>query len=144
MYGGNSSDACEIPDEDKLMYSDKTYSFDVSASFEGTWYSSGGTPLDLYFFDNDVELDDALCSSFLGDGICNADFNTVAHQYDQGDCCASTCEGPNCGLGAMTEVFDTPVTTADGFPTCKDPQMTPITIRLNNVYAPEKIGRAHV
>jgi hypothetical protein len=62
----------------------------------------------------------------------------VDYQYDEGDCCAATCNGLNCGRGNLVEVFETPVPTGDGYPRCQDPEMKPITILFNDVYLPER------
>ena len=94
----------------------------------------------MYFFDDENSLDDEQCSSFLGDGICNLAFNIPDYEYDQGDCCAAICDDLHCGVGTMTEVFDTKVNSGNGFPYCKDPEMKPITILLNDVYLPEENG----
>jgi hypothetical protein len=81
-------------------------------------------------------LDDVQCNSFLGDGNCDSFFNIVDYQYDEGDCCAATCNGLNCGRGNLVEAFETPVPTGDGYPRCQNPEMKPITILLNDVYLP--------
>lgn len=105
-------------------------------SFEELWYSSSGKPLQLYFFDEESSLTDGQCGSFLGDGICNSDFNTPEYDYDEGDCCASTCTDTFCGIGTLTDVFNTSIASGNGYPNCADPTMKPITILLNDVYLP--------
>eukprot|EP00531_Pseudo-nitzschia_arenysensis_P000398 CAMPEP_0116156516 /NCGR_PEP_ID=MMETSP0329-20121206/22873_1 /TAXON_ID=697910 /ORGANISM="Pseudo-nitzschia arenysensis, Strain B593" /LENGTH=1018 /DNA_ID=CAMNT_0003653603 /DNA_START=73 /DNA_END=3129 /DNA_ORIENTATION=- len=137
LYTGANEDPCEIMEEDKVAFSSKTYLFDFSSVAEETWYSRTGTPLELYFFDdnkNDLDYDE--CSSFLGDGSCDTVFNIFDHNYDEGDCCAATCEGLDCGVGALTTVFENNVTSGNGYPFCANPDMKPITIELNNVYVP--------
>ena len=47
MYKGIATDPCSVG-EDKLAQSVKTQSFDISTSFEDTWTSISGSPLDLY------------------------------------------------------------------------------------------------
>ncbi len=81
-------------------------------------------------------MDAEECSSFLGDGNCDLVFNIFDHSYDEGDCCAATCEGLNCGVGTLTTAFENNVTSGNGYPNCENPDMTAITIRLNNVYVP--------
>ena len=85
-------------------------------------------------------MDDEQCGSFLGDGICNDDFNIPDYEFDQGDCCAATCNDLICGVGTMKEVFDTDVISGDGYPNCRNPDMVPITILLNDVYLEEEGG----
>lgn len=110
---------------------------DFSSVAEETWYSRTGTPLELYFFDdNKNALDYDECSSFLGDGSCDTVFNIFDHNFDEGDCCAATCEGLNCGVGTLTTVFENNVTSGNGYPNCANPDMKPLTIELNNVYVP--------
>ena len=82
-----------------------------------------------------MSLTDSQCSSFIGDGICNSFFNLGEYDYDEGDCCSSTCTTEAvCGIGALKKVFDTNIVPGDGYPDCKNPSMKPITINLNNVY----------
>jgi hypothetical protein len=110
---------------------------DFSSITEETWYSRTGSPLELYFFDDNLnDLDDGLCGSFLGDGNCDPFFNIFDHNYDEGDCCVASCDGLNCGRGTMTKVFNRNVTAGNGYPLCDDPDMKPITIELHNVYVP--------
>jgi len=140
LYEGDLLSPCDIPLENQLASSAKTYSFDISTVFEETWYSSSGTPLELYFFDNEDSLDDPQCGSFLGDGKCNDIFNIPAYEYDQGDCCAASCVGQDCGIETMKKVFNTTITSGSGYPSCEDPRMKPITIHIDNVYPPETTG----
>eukprot|EP00536_Pseudo-nitzschia_multiseries_P016330 jgi/Psemu1/220980/e_gw1.1078.1.1 len=136
LYEGNVTNPCDAVDNNlHIGFSDVTYSFDISSAFELAWYTRSGTNLELYFFDdNKVNLTDELCESFLGDGYCNADFNLREYRYDQGDCCAETCNYLHCGTGTMSRVFNTPVLAADGYPYCQDSTLKPITILLNDVY----------
>ncbi len=105
-------------------------------TFDDTWYSSSGRPLQLYFFDNNANLSEGQCSSFIGDGICNSYFNIAEFDYDEGDCCVASCTDAFCGVGTLTEAFGTKNISGSGYPSCKDPIMKPITIRLNNVFNP--------
>lgn len=137
MYAGNETDACSILREEQLAYSEITYAYDISSSFESTWYSPSGTPLELYFFEDEDSLNAEVCASFLGDGICNKIFNTAEYDFDQGDCCAATCDHAQCGMGTLTESFGTNLTkVGDGYPKCDDPEMKYITILVNDVYRP--------
>lgn len=138
LYTGNKTSACDLTSEEMIMFSTKTYAFDISTVFEDTWYSPTGTPLELYFFDDTKnELSDEECKSFLGDGECDDAFNILDHNYDEGDCCAPTCESLNCGIkNSIENVFNNNVTSGNGYDRCKDSRMKPITIKLNNVYIP--------
>ena len=122
----------------ELARSSKTDYFDISTSFEEPWVSSSGTPLDLYFFESDIKT--ALnCTNFLGDGKCDAKFNEGGYQYDDGDCCAASCTGSNCGRESNETVFGDSTSPEVAF-NCEDPKMVPITIQLNsftNSRAPE-------
>lgn len=139
LYMGYGDDACNITEEEKVAVSSKNYAFDISAIFDEGWQSRAGTPLEWYFFDdNKVTLDDEECDSFLGDGICNRVFNKYDYYFDEGDCCAASCSGLNCGVGNLAEelVFNKIVTFGDGFPHCRDDSMKNITIQINNIYVP--------
>ena len=85
-------------------------------------------------------MDDEQCGSFLSDGICNDDFNVPDYEFDRGDCCAATCDDLICGVGTMKKVFDTDVISGDGYSNCRNPDMVPITILLNDVYLPVEDG----
>ena len=37
LFKGNSTSACEVEDVDILVYSDQTYDFDISVTFEEPW-----------------------------------------------------------------------------------------------------------
>eukprot|EP00535_Pseudo-nitzschia_heimii_P001540 CAMPEP_0197186162 /NCGR_PEP_ID=MMETSP1423-20130617/13332_1 /TAXON_ID=476441 /ORGANISM="Pseudo-nitzschia heimii, Strain UNC1101" /LENGTH=1231 /DNA_ID=CAMNT_0042637391 /DNA_START=214 /DNA_END=3905 /DNA_ORIENTATION=+ len=129
-------DACDAAEV--IATSGKTYTYDIYSTFEETWYSTSGRPLELYFFDNQSSLTDDQCGSYLGDGICNSFFNRAEYDYDEGDCCAATCDETQCGIGALTNAFDTDIVSGNGYPMCIDKNMQPITIRINDVYVPEK------
>jgi len=120
--------------EDELAHSSKTDSFDISTSFGETWYSAYNTPLDLFFFElGDKDKKENCLSS--GNGICNDLVNTFEFKYDEGDCCAATCTNPNCGIEALEKAFDTEILPipGNGFPSCKDPSMVPVIIRLDQI-----------
>jgi hypothetical protein len=106
--------------------------------FEEPWYSSSNTPLDLYFVEEngDIELNNNnTCSSFIGDSNCGPVFNSFDYQFDGGDCCAATCSRSNCGIGSLKNAFGATnnISSGDGFPNCEDPDMVSITIRLGNI-----------
>ena len=107
---------------------------DIFSTFEEPWYSASGRPLELYFFDNFSSLSNEQCGSYLGDGICNSHFNDAEYDYDEGDCCAATCDETQCGIGTLTYVFGTNITSGNGYPNCLDKTMQSITIRINNVF----------
>ena len=131
LFKSGNDDPCEA-EEGELAHSSKTDSFDITTSFDEAWYSAYNTPLDLFFFDLGENQDK--CSSF-DDGICDDFFNKFEFQYDDGDCCAATCTQSHCGKGALDNslFFDTNITSGDGFPTCIDRSMVPVTIRLDQV-----------
>ena len=131
---GNNTSPCDVTRQYELAHSAKTDAFDVSSSFDGSWYSASGTPLDLYFFDTDENGDDLkdTCGSFLNNGRCDEFFNTLGYQYDGGDCCAATCQKSNCGVLGVTTAFGSNH-SGNGFPNCIDPKMVAITIRLNDI-----------
>jgi len=120
-----------------IAHSSETDAFDISSSFNDVWYKFDGTPIDLYFFEQDEEKDDPTdnCGAFLNNGKCDTIFNTRSHGYDDGDCCSSTCTGSSCGIGKLVRAFGQPDSVyGDGFPDCIDPGMVPITIVLHDVF----------
>ncbi|OEU06031.1 L domain-like protein [Fragilariopsis cylindrus CCMP1102] len=138
LFNGDNTNPCEAGGNDnELARSSKTDTFDVSTMFEEQWYTSSNTPLNLYFVEEngDIELKNNTCSSFIGDSNCDSVFNDFDSQYDGGDCCAATCSGSNCGVGSLKNAFGATnkIAFGDGFPNCVDPDMVPITIRLDNI-----------
>jgi len=130
-----NTDPCKVQREEELAHSAKTDKFDISSAFDEMWYSASGTPLDLYFFDatgDGVGLNEN-CGSFLNNGKCDDLFNTIDYQYDGGDCCASTCVQANCGVNSITSAFGVKGAGGDGFPKCNDPELVPITIKLETI-----------
>jgi len=103
----------------------------ISASFDESWFSAFGTPIDMYFvsFGSDLVND---CSSFQ-DGICNSQLNNLNYQYDGGDCCAATCTNDNCKMHVINKPFGVDGGIGNGFPQCKDREMSAITIRLDDI-----------
>ena len=136
LFKGDIPNACAADKNGyELARSSKTDTFDVSTMFDETWISVINTPLDVFFFEDNgsIEINEETCSSFLDDGKCDLIFNNLGYLYDGGDCCAATCSGSNCGIEMLTNAFGTNDTTGDGFPDCEDPDMVPITIRLDNM-----------
>ena len=81
---------------------------------------------------DETELD---CDLTLGDGICDPSFNVAKYNYDEGDCCASTCLQPECGrrLNNVETVFGVSSKPEISFPNCENSVMMPITIQLHNI-----------
>jgi len=127
----DSSNGENDPCGDKLAQSSSTIEFDIASSFDDPWFTIHGLPLDLYFFDDDDF--EASCGSFLNDGKCDENFNSIDHHYDGGDCCASTCTKSDCGIGALKSAFGSDHIDGDGFPDCHDPTMVKITIVLDEI-----------
>ena len=140
LYKGNKTSSCDTIEEEQIAFSSKTYAFDISTVFDNTWYSPTGTPLELYFFDDQKNnLTDDECQQFLRDGICDAAFNIYDHNYDNGDCCGTTCNSMNCGIhNTLSDAFKNNITSGHGYHDCLDPSMKAITIKLENVYIPVK------
>jgi hypothetical protein len=135
-------DPCEADRFDKLAVSGTTDYFDISSSFDDSWFSASGTPLDLFFFEAEEGLTeggtDFQCGSSLNNGICDPFFNKLEYQFDGGDCCASTCTKPNCGQFRQgrsrdASAFGSNVTQGIGFPNCEDPSMKLVTISIDRI-----------
>jgi hypothetical protein len=125
----SSRDPCLIQRDNKLARSGATDNFDVSSTFGEVWFSANGAPLNLYFLD----VEDKKCGSFQNDGNCDEELNELGYQYDDGDCCASTCTHPNCGQGGSDSAFGFNGRQGNSFPHCKNPDMKPVTILLNKI-----------
>ncbi|OEU11409.1 hypothetical protein FRACYDRAFT_245926 [Fragilariopsis cylindrus CCMP1102] len=135
LFKGSATNACGARENNtEVARSSRTDTFDVLTMFEKTWYSSSNTPLDVYFIEDNDKLH-ATCPSFIDDGKCDLVLNAFDYQYDGGDCCAATCSGSSCGNGLFKNAFGTNITMGDGFPNCTDPNMVPITIRLDNIFS---------
>jgi len=137
LHRGSSSDPCDAASNSELLLarSSKTDTFDISTSFDGSWFSASNTPLNLYFFDsdgNETKIEEH-CDSFLGDGNCDPFFNEHGYGFDGGDCCAASCSQTTCGRGGLTSVFGSLTASGDGFENCVDPTMYPLTIHLNGI-----------
>ena len=124
----NNSDACNT--NNGIIRSTKTSTFDISSSFDDAWYGMSGTPMSLYFFEDEKDLN---CGFYINDGICDASFNHVDRKFDGGDCCAATCNQPSCGMEGLTSVFGNANITGDGYSDCRDPSMVSMTIRLDDI-----------
>ena len=117
----------------EIVRSSATDFFDIAKSFEELWfYADTTTPVGLFFFPEDT-VGNLHCDMALGDGMCDQPFNTPGYQYDNGDCCAATCTGETCGTGGYTGIFGDMTVSGNGYPHCKNPQMMPITIYLNDI-----------
>jgi len=112
------------------LFSAETDTFDISSSFDESWVSSSGSPLEMYFFAS--EHKEYYCKLKVGDGVCDDIFNKIEYQYDGGDCCSDTCAGSSCGIGGLKNAFYGYV-SGDGFPDCQRPGTVPISIKLNNI-----------
>jgi Leucine-rich repeat (LRR) protein len=138
-----SSDPCEA-EENEIAHSSKTSSFDASTSFREDWFSFHNTPLEMYFVnDKDKTSLRETCGSFVNDGICDPAFNNFFYQYDGGDCCASTCSGPNCGIPRNTIGRLSSTDSANNnrdirFPLCDDPVMLPLELVVGPVTEKEE------
>jgi hypothetical protein len=130
LLKGDHTDPCTTERENVLAHSAKIDTFDIQTSFEESWVSSSGTPLEFYFF---LDGPNDTCSSFIGDGICDKVFNELDYDYDGGDCCAATCIGTSCGKGDNSAFGNAEISGTTSFPDCIDQKMVPITIHLNNI-----------
>jgi len=128
----NETDICNLSEDEILLSSSATDSFDIHSSFSREWFSAKGTPVDVYFFDDVRNATPLVCNQFVNDGICNPEFNLPTLDFDGGDCCAVTCSHEKCGVMGLDKAFGSSNITGDGFPNCKDPSMVPIVIQLNN------------
>ncbi len=136
LFRGNESNQilnpCEASRSEFLLArSSKTDTFDISSSFESSWVSASNTPLAMYFFENETEIEEH-CASGVDDGICDLFFNRLGYDYDGGDCCASTCTKAECGRTGFSDLFGSDVSGIH-YPDCENPAMVPLTIRLNSI-----------
>lgn len=121
--------------EGLLIYSSKTHGFDIEEIFSDPWFSSGHTPLDATFYIEGPGISDG-CGKKIGDGRCDMELNTDEFSYDGGDCCASTCNHPDCGLGAIDIAFGTDISSlggGDGYQNCLDPSTESIEILFHSI-----------
>lgn len=136
-------DACKVVDtfrENLQAYSSKSISFDIEETFGNTWFSEGGSPLDLTFYEKDGEWTKDECDASFGDGECFNGLNNIDYEFDGGDCCGATCNLFECGAGALYQAFNVTLNEAgDGFPYCKNPDMVNITIRINSIETKETL-----
>jgi len=132
VFEGNEDGFDPCRTNTKLAHSMETDSYDISTSFDESWVSTSNTPLDLYFFESN-EKEELFCDLYLGDGICNTEFNKLGYDFDGGDCCAATCIGSNCGRGGNSSAFGKMRNLDVYYPDCTNPKMLPFTIKLNHV-----------
>ena len=127
------NDPCEAWFDVGIASSSETSSFDVSGSFSEIWTSRDGEPLTVTF-DGDCENEglfgavgtssaDAgtLPRGVPGNSICDENTNTAEFEYDGGDCCEETCQGPRCGKIILDLALGKENSSVDGYPNCKDP-----------------------
>jgi len=133
----SDSDPCDYLNTDNLIArSASSSSFDISSAFQSNWFSAYNTPLNMYFISGQGEdWYKEHCGSFTGDGKCDAAFNNFFYEYDRGDCCASTCSGPNCGV---LRESSSGVEIADGreiaYPNCEnDADNEPLVVEIGSV-----------
>jgi hypothetical protein len=133
---GSSNDIqpCDAKDKDmELAHSSKTNDFDIGESFEEQWFVES-TPIKVIRVnETEKDIDKLKCDMTIGNGICDLPFNNAVYQYDNGDCCAASCEHPDCLLPRKIDAFGNADVFGIGFPDCKDKRMKPINIRLHEI-----------
>jgi len=133
LYKSDHHNPCNLTSAEIVLQSSLTSYFDINGAKSSTWSDNLGSPLSLYFFSGSKDEILSTCGSFLHDGRCDSIFNDFENRYDGGDCCSSTCTGANCGAGVLKYAFGTPIEYGDGFPDCLDPDMKPITIKIEGI-----------
>jgi len=128
-----NNDACKAIDEKKVMaVSSSTNAFDIADTFSNPWFSPGGTPLSMNFLQK--TWSDEECAEFFADGMCYDPFNLLDFNYDGGDCCGATCPNSLCGVQKLDNAFGIDLkSVSDGFPTCVDPDMVDIVIKIDSI-----------
>ena len=110
-----------------LARSSKSDSFNIEATFESNWFDVIGLPIDAAFFVAPCEV---------RNGICNPEYNNAQYGWDGGDCCADTCNKPECVSGTVKNAFDGTFSGGKkGFQNCQDPALEQATITINAVEA---------
>jgi len=134
LFEAYYGDGCKYGINDQILaYSSRSFSFDIETIFSDPWFSSSGTPLEADFVISGVGVEEG-CGKRTGDGTCDTVLNIAEFEYDGGDCCASTCNHPLCGLGTITEAFNTTLrSVGDGYQDCSDPDMVKISITVQDV-----------
>jgi len=137
LFVADHDDACEVGESSLLAHSSETTDFEIRNTIGDTWFSAQGTPLDLQLITDGVGVSEEGCDAAIGDGRCDEILNIAAYGWDEGDCCAATCVGTECGIKAMQTAFDNVLMhPGNGYPSCKNPEMVSITIVLNE-YIPK-------
>jgi leucine-rich repeat protein SHOC2 len=132
FYEDEGQDACEVYGNE-IVHSLKTNDHDISPSFDSQWFFPiSNSPFELFFFET-LDENELNCDLSLEDGRCDDPFNEHGYNYDEGDCCASTCTGFSCGIGGLTSVFGDISESGDGYQNCKHPRMEAITIRIDDM-----------
>ncbi len=106
----------------EIAHSSKTDFYDIQSSIAEDWFTPFNTPIDDMYFIQADNIKES-CEAFAGNSDCEEFLNNFDYQYDGGDCCAATCVGDRCGF-----IDD----RGKRYPNCKDPSMTPFTIRIDN------------
>eukprot|EP00536_Pseudo-nitzschia_multiseries_P018273 jgi/Psemu1/248640/estExt_Genewise1.C_23270002 len=116
----------------KLAHSAKTDSFDIFNAFDGAWYSISNSQLSLSFSDlgsftnKCVEFGNGKCDF----GVNSANLNTPDFKYDEGDCCARTCEDGDFPCGIIDTAFGLNISSGYGFFHCTDPKEAGVPVIL--------------
>ena len=131
----DEDDPCDLPKTSEIAHSSSTLTFDIVKAFDDTWLSPDNKPLPLSHVTMEDMVDkDLLCDRSEGDGICNPELNKFVFDYDDGDCCATTCVGENdsCGTKNISIFGGDNISSSYGFPNCKNPQMTDLVVTLQD------------
>lgn len=108
-----------------LARSSKSDSFNIEATFESNWFDVIGLPIDAAFFVAPCEV---------RNGICNPEYNNAQYGWDGGDCCADTCNKPECVSGTVKNAFDGTFSGGKkGFQNCQDPALEQATITITSI-----------
>ena len=129
FFLADHSNPCNILQTELLAKSTESNNYQIQNNFHDLWLSKEGKPLNIDF----IRVDTG-CGAIVGDGICDEDLNTLAFDWDGGDCCAVTCQGLDCGLNTTKAAFETNLTLiGNGYQKCKDKSMSSIIIVINDI-----------
>jgi len=124
LYEGRDNLACKS-NATPVARSSASHSFNIADTFEKNWFDVIWLPIDAAFFEASCEV---------RNGICNPEFNKAKYGWDGGDCCANTCQNPECHSGIVTNAFKGALTgMREGFRNCQDPTMLKATITITSV-----------
>jgi len=125
------SEAGECNESNILAHSSRTTDFEIRNTFGDAWFTAKGSPLTVNFITSGNGTLDNGCDAKLGNGICDDVLNTEDFNWDEGDCCAATCNAAECGFNSLSKAFNTPLNIpGNGYQKCVDPQMVSIKILL--------------